>query len=70
MSVAHFSGHHVTAAWTALQGVLVQAVILHRAGYAVWHWQDRAILRAVQWLLSRLYATSAPEVAMAAPSAP
>jgi hypothetical protein len=39
-----------TAAWTALQGVLVQAVILHRAGYDVWDWQDRAILRAVQWL--------------------
>jgi hypothetical protein len=41
---------HTNAAWTALQGVLVQAVILHRAGYDVWNWQDRAILRAVQWL--------------------
>lgn len=38
------------AVWTALQGVLTQAVILHRAGYDVWQWQDRAILRAVQWL--------------------
>jgi hypothetical protein len=25
-------------------------VILHRAGYDVWNWEDRALLRAVQWL--------------------
>lgn len=36
--------------WEGLQGALVQAVILHRAGYDVWNWQDRALLRAVQWL--------------------
>ena len=36
--------------WEALQGVLVQAGILHRAGYDVWNWEDQAILRAVTWL--------------------
>jgi hypothetical protein len=33
----------------ALQGVLVQANILHRAGYDTWNWSDKAILRAFQW---------------------
>ena len=36
--------------WEALQGLIAQAVILHRAGYAVWDWEDRALLRAVTWL--------------------
>lgn len=36
--------------YEALQGALVQAVILHRAGYEVWSWSDRALLRAFQWL--------------------
>lgn len=36
--------------WEALQGALVQAVILHRAGYDVWNWQDQALLRAYKWL--------------------
>ncbi|MDZ7276131.1 MAG: alginate lyase family protein [candidate division KSB1 bacterium] len=36
--------------YEALQGALVQAVILHRAGYDVWNWQDQALLRAYQWL--------------------
>jgi len=36
--------------WEALQGALAQAVILHRAGYDVWRWEDRALLRAVRWL--------------------
>lgn len=36
--------------YEALQGALVQAVILHRAGYEVWNWQDQALLRAYQWL--------------------
>jgi len=31
--------------WEALQGALAQAVILHRAGYDVWNWEDRALLR-------------------------
>jgi len=33
----------------ALQGVLVQANILHRAGYDTWNWSNKAILRAFQW---------------------
>jgi len=36
--------------YEALQGVLVQAVILHNAGYDVWSWGDRALLRAFTWL--------------------
>ncbi len=34
----------------ALQGALAQAVILHRAGYDVWSWEDQALLRAFRWL--------------------
>ncbi|MFQ5604974.1 MAG: carboxypeptidase regulatory-like domain-containing protein [bacterium] len=34
----------------ALQGVLAQAVILYRAGYDVWNWEDKAMLRAFEWL--------------------
>lgn len=37
-------------AWEALQGALVQAEILHRAGYDAWQWQDQALLRAVEFL--------------------
>ena len=37
-------------AWGAMQGVLVQAALLARAGYPVWEWEDRAILRAVEFL--------------------
>jgi hypothetical protein len=36
--------------WEGLQGALAQAIILHRAGYDVWNWEDRALLRAVRWL--------------------
>jgi hypothetical protein len=36
--------------WEALQGLIAQAVILDRAGYPVWEWEDRALLRAVTWL--------------------
>jgi hypothetical protein len=36
--------------WEALQGAIAQAVILDRAGYDVWNWQDKALLRAVNWL--------------------
>jgi hypothetical protein len=42
--------HKTGYAWGALQGALVQAEILHRAGFATWEWQDRALLRAVQFL--------------------
>jgi hypothetical protein len=36
--------------YEALQGSIVQAVILHRAGYPVWDWQTKALLRAYTWL--------------------
>jgi hypothetical protein len=36
--------------YEALQAALVTAVILNRLGYDVWNWEDRAILRAYQWL--------------------
>lgn len=39
-------------AWEALQGALVQAEILSRAGFPTWDWQDRALLRAVNFLYS------------------
>lgn len=34
----------------ALDGACVCAEILHRQGYPAWEWEDRALLRAVQWL--------------------
>jgi hypothetical protein len=40
----------VNYAYGALQGALAQAIILHNAGYDVWEWQDRALLRAFRWL--------------------
>jgi hypothetical protein len=36
--------------YEALQGALLQAVVLSRRGYDVWNWQDRALLRAYRWL--------------------
>lgn len=36
--------------WEALQGSLVQAEILSRAGYNTWQWEDQALLRAVKFL--------------------
>ncbi len=36
--------------WEALQGVLVQAEILSRQGYAAWEWESQAERRAVQYL--------------------
>jgi hypothetical protein len=36
--------------YEALQGALAQAHMLSRAGYDVWNWQDKALLRAFQWL--------------------
>ncbi|MCB0142985.1 MAG: alginate lyase family protein, partial [Caldilineaceae bacterium] len=37
-------------AWEGLQGAFVQAEILARAGYPVYEWEDRALLRAVEFL--------------------
>jgi len=39
--------------WEALQGAMVQAVILKRAGYDVFTWENQALRRAVQWLHSQ-----------------
>ncbi len=36
--------------YEALQGALAQAVMLYRAGYDVWNWEDQALLRAYRWL--------------------
>jgi hypothetical protein len=36
--------------YSALQGALPQAIMLHRAGYDVWNWSDKALLRSFQWL--------------------
>lgn len=36
--------------YEALQGALAQAVLLHRLGFDVWEWSDRALLRAFRWL--------------------
>jgi hypothetical protein len=39
--------------YEALQGAMMQAVILRRAGYDVFAWQDRALLRAFRWLYTQ-----------------
>jgi hypothetical protein len=36
--------------WEALQGAVVQAELLERAGYPAWSWENNALLRAVQYL--------------------
>lgn len=36
--------------WEGLQGAVVQAQLLHRAGYRAWEWEDKALLRTVKWL--------------------
>ena len=41
---------HTDSPWESLQGIVVEANILHRQGFDAWHWQDQAILRAAQFL--------------------
>ncbi|MGE0160386.1 MAG: fibronectin type III domain-containing protein [Gemmatimonadales bacterium] len=41
---------HENYVWESLQGLLAQAQILSRAGYPVWDWENRALLRAVTWV--------------------
>jgi hypothetical protein len=36
--------------WESLQGTVAAAVMLQRAGYQPFGWEDQAILRAVKWL--------------------
>ena len=40
-------------AWEALQGAVLQAELLRRAGYDTWNWSDRALLRATRFLYDR-----------------
>jgi hypothetical protein len=44
---------HENYVYEALQGALAQAVILQRAGYDVFNWEDRALLRAFTWLYTQ-----------------
>lgn len=37
-------------AYETLQGALLQAVILSRTGRDVWNWEDKAIVRACNWM--------------------
>ncbi len=39
--------------WEALQGAVLEAVLLEHAGYPVWSWEDRALERAVRFLVDR-----------------
>jgi hypothetical protein len=41
---------HTNYPWGALEGALVQALLLSRAGYDAWNWSDKALLRATQFL--------------------
>ena len=36
--------------WGGLEGAHGQAVILYNSGYDVFNWQDKALLRAIEWL--------------------
>lgn len=38
--------------WGALEGALIQAQLLSRAGYDGWAWEDQALLRAARFLYS------------------
>lgn len=37
-------------AWEGMQGAVLQAELLQRAGYDAWGWEDKALLRATQFL--------------------
>jgi hypothetical protein len=36
--------------WEGLQGAIVLAELLSRAGYPAWDWEEQALLRAVEFL--------------------
>jgi hypothetical protein len=40
----------VNYVYSALQGATAQAILLQRAGYRVWQWEDAALRRAFEWL--------------------
>ncbi len=39
--------------WEALQGAMLEAVLLEHAGYPAWSWENRALERAVRFLIDR-----------------
>ncbi len=39
--------------WEAMQGAVLEAELLQRAGYPAWSWQNRALLRAAKFLYYR-----------------
>jgi hypothetical protein len=41
--------------WEGLQGAVAAAEMLHRAGYPAFEWEDRAILRAIEWLYNTTF---------------
>ena len=43
---------HTDYAWEAMQGAVVQAELLWRAGHDAWGWQSQALLRAARYLLN------------------
>lgn len=43
---------HENYVYEALQGAVAQAVMLERAGYPAWQWEDQALRRAFVWLES------------------
>lgn len=47
-----------TYPWEALQGLVVGATMLDRAGYQAFEWSSKAILRAVAWLLKNKWPPS------------
>lgn len=41
--------------WEGMQGAVLQAELLQRAGYPAWSWSNRALLRATQFLYNRAH---------------
>jgi hypothetical protein len=48
----------ISYSWEGLQGALLQAELLSRAGYPSWASQSRAVARAVSWLYRHGYPPS------------
>jgi hypothetical protein len=42
-------------AWEAMQGAVLEAELLQRAGYPAWSWQNKALLRATKFLYGRAH---------------
>jgi outer membrane biosynthesis protein TonB len=52
----------VSYTWEGLQGVLLQAELLSRAGYAAWDWEDRAVYRAFRRINALGHAASGDDL--------